>query len=195
MLLSHHIAKTFLIVSIVFISLFGNSYSAQKEGAKNTAYIEFLGKGFYYSLNYERVLVQFNDQLGIQASWGFGLYPGTTNIEKSTDFTMPIELNVRYSFVKHHAVIGYGTTLWKYKLPEIPISNSNIDQQPIQPTLKNVKEWFAHMVFEYRYQKPEGGLMLKVGYTPLFFAQDPVFAYTKKVNYATSFNLGVGYSF
>ena len=66
------------------------------------------------------------------------------------------------------------------KTRDIPINNANWDQQPVTPSMKKVTEWFAHMVFEYRWQKPEGGLMAKAGWSPLFFAKMENFKYQKK---------------
>ena len=85
--------------------------------------------------------------------------------------------------------------LWKYKINHIEIDNTNLSQQPIEPSLVVIKEWFAHLCLEYRYMKPEGGLMLKAGYTPLFFAETSNSQLNKSINYQTSFNLGVGWTF
>ncbi len=178
--------------------------------AKNAAYLEFLGKGFYYSFNYERNLVTIKEKISLQASIGFTSMNGFTDIEKSKDLLIPMEFNIKYN-VKgaHNAVIGYGTTMWKYKLTTINLDDdTNIYDDngvntgiPAKPELKTVKEWFAHFVIEYRYQKPGGGIMIKAGYTPLFFKAmknfeyQKVYEYQKKYNYATTFNFGVGYTF
>lgn len=180
----------------ILIGILGIHFAqAQTITAKNSVYAELLGKGFYYSLNYERNIFEINEKLSIQGSAGFCLVNGFTDYEKTMDFTMPLELNFRYNLGNHNIVAGYGTTYWKYYLPDIPINSSNWDQQPIAPELKKVTEWFAHMVMEYRWQKPEGGLMAKAGWSPLFFAKMENFKYQKKVNFANSFNIGVGYSF
>lgn len=186
--------KVAFLVSLMIILLRFSSV-AQTDAAKNTFYAELIGKGFYYSINYERTWVHINDKVGLATSIGMCLFNGQTDIEKSRDFTLPLEFNVNYGMGNHHIVGGFGTTYWRYFLPDIEITNANLNQQPLKPQLKKVSEWFAHAVIEYRYQKPEGGLMLKVGYVPLFFAKMENFAYQKKANYATSFNLGVGYSF
>lgn len=183
-----------ILVSCLLLLVSYTTHSQTIE-SKNTVYVEFLGKGFYYSINYERNIFELSDKLSFQGSIGFGIFPGYTDIEKSTDFTMPLELNFRYNLGNHNIVAGYGTTYWRYSLYDIPINNSNWDQQPIEPVLKKTKEWFAHMVFEYRYQKPDGGLMFKAGWSPLFFAKMQHFAYQKKTNFANSFNFGIGYSF
>lgn len=190
-------------LAAIFIAILGfHSSHAQTITAKNTVYAEFLGKGFYYSLNYERNIFELNEKISFQGSIGFCLAPGGyTEKYKSLidgnamDLTIPLELNIRYNLGNHNIVAGYGTTYWRYYLPEIEINNSNWDQQPVEPTMKKVKEWFAHAVVEYRWQKPEGGIMAKIGWSPLFFAKMENFEYQKKVNFANSFNLGVGYSF
>lgn len=196
-------------ITAILLTIIGihNVYGQETESdnsisGKNTVYAEFLGKGFYYSINYERNIYEINEKLSIQGSLGFCLMDGlyTDNYKEevdgmSMDFTMPLELNLRYRLGNHNIVAGYGTTYWRYYLPDIPINNANWDQQPVAPTMKKVSEWFAHAVLEYRWQKPEGGFMAKAGWSPLFFAKMENFKYQKKVNFANSFNFGVGYSF
>lgn len=195
--------KKIVKLATIFIAIIGfHSAEAQTITAKNTVYAELLGKGFYYSINYERNIFEINEKISMQGSLGFCLVSGqyTENYKaaidgNSMDFTMPLELNFRYNMGNHNIVAGYGTTYWRYYLPDIPINSSNLNEQPVGYTMKKVSEWFAHMVMEYRYQKPEGGLMFKAGWSPLFFAKMENFKYQKKVNFANSFNFGIGYSF
>lgn len=65
----------------------------------------------------------------------------------------------------------------------------------MQPTLVAVNEWFAHMVLEYRFQKTSGGILFKVGYTPIYFASIENTSFNRSINYQTSFNLGIGWAF
>lgn len=184
-----------ILVSCLLLLGISNTAKSQTIESKNAVYVEFLGKGLYYSINYERNIFEISEKLSVQGSVGFSLFPGLTDIEKSTDFLMPLELNLRYNMGSHNIVAGYGTTFWSYSVYDIPITAENASQQPIEPVLKKTKEWFAHMVLEYRYQKPDGGLMFKAGWSPLFFAKMQHFAYEKKSNFANSFNFGIGYSF
>lgn len=190
--------------------------------SKNTVYVELLGKGFYGSLNFERQLFKIKDELTFNASIGFNFpnsynksaYDPVTRTELSKkeqkdllkerssrkrlpgkDRIVPLDFNFNYSFGNHHAIVGYGTTFWSYEVIEIDIDNSNIDQQPLPAHLKKTTEWFAHFTLDYRYQKPTGGLMVKAGFTPLFFAKMNHSAFTKKSNYQASFNIGLGWSF
>lgn len=188
----------FLTTSIFISSQEERSSHASSEkdyvSSKNSVYFELLGKGLLYSFNYEREIYRIDEKLAFNGSVGFSILPGFTDIEKSKDRVLPLEINAKYSFGKHHVVLGYGTTLWKYKVLDVKIDNSNIGLAP-EPTLKEMKEWFAHLVLEYRYQKPEGGLMAKAGISPLFFDYMNHSAFTKSTNAQFSINLGIGYSF
>ena len=99
--------KYILSISIFLISLISFS---QEELSKNNIYVEFLGKGLFYSVNYERKVIQLNDLIGVNLSAGLGVFPGLTSIEKSTDLFIPIEMNFSFSKNNHHGVLGYGTT-------------------------------------------------------------------------------------
>ena len=188
----------FLTTSIFISSQEERSSHASSEkdyvSSKNSVYFELLGKGLLYSFNYEREIYRIDEKLAFNGSVGFSILPGFTDIEKSKDRVLPLEINAKYSFGKHHVVLGYGTTLWKYKVLDVKIDNSNIGLAP-EPTLKEMQEWFAHLVLEYRYQKPEGGLMAKAGISPLFFDYMNHSAFTKSTNAQFSINLGIGYSF
>jgi len=183
-----------ILFTLVFLTTSVVISSQEKENSKNTAYFELLGKGLLYSFNYEREIYRIDEKLAFNGSVGFSILPGFTDIEKTKDRVLPLEINAKYSFGKHHVVLGYGTTLWKYQILDIKIDNSNIGLAP-EPTLKEMKEWFAHLVLEYRYQKPEGGLMAKAGISPLFFDYMNHSAFTKSTNAQFSINLGIGYSF
>lgn len=167
----------------------------QEDHSKNNLYVEFLGKGLFYSINYEREVFQINDLIGVNLSAGLGVFPGLTSIKKSTDVFIPLEMNFSISKNSHHGILGYGSTYWRYKVNYIEIDNSNLSQQPISPILVNVNEWFAHLLIEYRYHKPTGGFLFKAGYSPLFFAKAENTSFNKKINYQTSINIGVGWSF
>ena len=183
------------IFTIIIISLISLNIFSQELTNKNRIYLEFLGKGLFYSLNYEREVFHTDINISMNASAGFALLPGFTSLENSIDLFLPFEINGVYSFGNHHAAIGYGTTFWKYKINDIEIDNTNLSQQPVEPTLVVIREWFAHLCLEYRYMKPEGRFMLKAGYTPLFFAETRNSQLNKSINYQTSFNLGMGWTF
>ena len=191
-----------ILFTLVFLSSFGMITAQEIEeeksstnNSKNTAYFELLGKGGIYSFNYEREVYRINEQLAFNASLGFSIMNGFTDIEKSKDRLFPLEINAKYSFGKHHVLLGFGSTLWKYKVLDIKIDNSNVGGDPASPTLVNRKEWYAHLTLDYRYQKPEGGLMLKAGITPLWFDKMSYSAFTKNANFQMWGNIGIGWGF
>ena len=78
----------FLTTSIVITSQDGQSN-------KNTAYFELLGKGLYYSFNYEREIYRIDEKIAFNGSLGFSILPGFTDIEKSKDRLFPFEINAK----------------------------------------------------------------------------------------------------
>ena len=89
--------KYIFSISIFLTSLISFS---QEELSKNNIYFEFLGKGLFYSFNYERKIIQINDLIGINLSAGLGVFPGLTSIEKSTDLLTPIEINFSWYLIR-----------------------------------------------------------------------------------------------
>ena len=91
--------------------------------------------------------------------------------------------------------IGTGTTFWKYQVNYIPITNTNLNQQPVNAELISENEWFAHLSFEYRLHAKSKPFFYKVGYVPLFFDFTPNSKFSKTINYQTSITIGIGWSF
>jgi hypothetical protein len=162
--------------------------------AKNNAYLEFGGKGLFYSFNYERRLFNLGEKTSVNGSIGFSLFPGLTQVKGSTDFLMPLSISIQQHLKKnHHLVIGTGSTYYSYQINDIEISNANLISQPLRARLKTVTEWFGHLNFEYRHQKPEGGFMFKAGITPLFFDRMQNFEGMKTAQFSA--NAGIGFGF
>ncbi len=169
---------------------FGFSKSSK---AKNLVYLELGGKGLFYSVNYERALIKLNDELSINPSIGFSIWPGFTQIRKSKDYMVPLALNLVKSFDEHNVSFGVGSTYYNYMVNDLVIHQNNLPIQPLETRLKTLTEWFGHANLEYRYQKEEGGLMFKAGLTSLFFAKMQNFKQMHRV--ALSGNIGVGFAF
>ena len=193
----------FLNFTIVLL-LFCNAYLGQttsdgnnetiSEIPKNNIQLEFLGKGLYYSFSYERELINL-ESITFNIGIGGSIFPGLTSVSPSNEILFPIYANIGYHINSHSIHIGYGTTFWRYYTNYLPIDQGNINQQPIAATLKKQWEWFSHISLEYRYHPPRKKYFFKAGYVPLFFAEIPQSAFTRKINYQTSFCLGFGYKF
>ena len=161
---------------------------------KNNLQLELLGKGFYYSLGYERKFT-LSDEVSLGANIGLSLFPGFTSIEPSTEILIPFEINISVKKSQNEFAIGTGTTFWKYQVNNIPINSTNLNQQPVNAELVSENEWFAHFSFEYRLHAKSKPIFYKVGYVPLFFDFTPNSKFSKSINYQTSITIGIGWSF
>ena len=193
------------VLSILFvIILFSNAANSQGKNnedliesvlsKKNNVQLEFLGKGLYYSINYERELFDLSS-FSVQYSTGFCVFPSNTSLEPTNELILPHQINIAYHDGSHHFHFGFGTSFWRYQTNYLPIDQSNLNLQPIAPILEKQWEIFSHLSLEYRYYKETQDWFYKVGYTPLFFAPIPNSAFNKSINYQTSFTLGIGYKF
>ena len=161
---------------------------------KNNVQLEFLGKGLYYSLNYERELFDLSP-FSIYYNTGFCIFPSNTSLESTNELILPNQINIAYHYESHHFHFGFGTSFWRYHTNYLPIDQSNLTLQPLAPILEKQWEIFSHLSLEYRYCKESQDWFYKVGYTPLFFAPIPNSAFNKSINYQTSLTLGVGFKF
>jgi len=147
--------KTFLFVSV--IALFSlPSYSQESSIApfehKNSFQVDLGEPGLFYSINYERILLN-GGRFKTAAQIGASYYPPTTGIR---DLWIPMGINELFSFGNHHLEAGIGYVL----LREAARDSEN-----------NPDYWFwSHMLsgrIGYRYQKPGGHLILRAAFTPL----------------------------
>ena len=190
-------SRTILILFLSFTIVHaqkGDDSILSNSNQKNNLQLEFLGKGFYYSVAYERKF-EISEKVNFGANIGLCLFPGLTSLEPSTEILVPFELNTSIKKLQNEFIIGAGTTFWKYQVNYIPITNNNLNQQPLTPELISETEWFAHISFEYRLHAKSKPLFYKVGYIPLFFDFTPNSKFTNSLNYQTSFTIGIGWSF
>lgn len=139
--------------------------------ARNTIYVEGLGSGGFYSVNYERlVLLKTTHAFGyrVGASY-YGMQPNKANVIG--------EAVALLGTGKHHADFGLGVTATKESWGE---------------RMPGVRPWDLYAVprASYRYQKPTGGLMLRAGFTPTF-----KLTRANASNHGPWYGLAVGYSF
>lgn len=194
--------KNVLFLISIFIGFIGFSQdrlegivdTTTQKYAKNALYLELAGKGFYYSINYERNLFNIGEKTSVKASIGFSIFPGLTQVRNSNDFLMPLSVSIQQHLTgNHHLSLSTGSTYYNYQINDIVITNANLNTQPLTARLKTIQEWFGHVSLDYRYNKPEGGLLLKGGVTPLFF--DKMQNFEGMPTMQLSANIGVGYTF
>lgn len=139
--------------------------------ARNTIYVEGLGSGGFYSVNYERlVLLKTTHAFGYRAGASYyGMSPNRANLIG--------EVFALLGTGKHHADFGLGLTASKASWGEL---------------MPGVQPWDLYAVprASYRYQKPTGGLMLRAGFTPTF-----KLTRANATNHGPWGGVAVGYSF
>lgn len=137
---------------------------------KNTIYIEFLGNGGIYSLNYER-------RLG-KRIWGRA---GASYFPAAYEGLATFPVGVSYLFGKHSKFfeLGLGTTLF----------SAGSDDLLFDFDENGGKQFSAGIsaTIGYRFQPPKNDLLFKVALVPAYIPLSSAFA--------VSAGLSLGYSF
>ncbi len=138
-----------------------DSAAAQTVRAKNSFYIEGLGNGLVYSLNYDRLFMERKKTIlaaRIGASW-FPSGGGNYRIGALG------ELNLLYGKGKHFLETGLGLS-YMYLDDYYWLTD---EQGTVLEVVDQKLHWlFATGRFGYRYQKPEGGFFFRAAFTPVF---------------------------
>lgn len=148
---------------------------------KNAVYAELLGSGWGYSINYERKIFVIGDDDFITLRAGVSAYD-------ADQFRFPLLINVVDGGGNHHFEFGVGATLPFQK--KWPTNKYYLD--------KHTSEFAATMNLMYRYQKPKGHFIARIGWTPLFVLDHSYYTWSEGVIVILGFlNCGVsiGYSF
>jgi hypothetical protein len=126
---------TILIASICFLA---SSKSFAQDTNKNAVFLELLGNGYYYSLNYER-------EFGRQFVFRIG-----GSLTKYT-FIMPVTLGRFFGSGKHHFELAAGFDF------------ANYDNDDGRENGLGLTGFIG-----YRFQKPDGKFLFRIGATPLY---------------------------
>jgi hypothetical protein len=169
-----------------------SSYSQASDSLlikRNSVFIEFLGmSGSAVSINYDRVLKEV-DNSTIDLNLGFGYFPGAKGW--NSIIGIPLYLNFSTGHSKHHFEFGLGLT---YNTGIIQESYIGLWNRPSVVKSISQEALFASFKLGYKYQKPGGGLFLRVGFTPLFkianFSQ-----FDSNVSIYPLFGAGAGFTF
>jgi hypothetical protein len=140
----------------------------------NSVQLELGGHGLFYSLNYERVFIN-GQRFKTSVQAGVAYYPPPTGIR---ELWFPVSLNEIFSFNKHHVELGAGCLI--INEPGLSI----IGETPRRRTQTMIIARVG-----YRYQKPGGRFILRVGFTPIFES------YPNKTYTYPSGGLSLGYAF
>lgn len=176
--------KQLLTIVILFIAggmAFSQSLVPHK-GAynyRNSVQVEILGSSNAYSINYEHILINRSRvKTGIRG--GFGIMPpfnGATRLR----YCFPILLNQQLSFGSHHVELGGGVTI---------LNSFSFVSEPVGYYYGSATA-FGAMSLGYRYQRPDGRIIVKVAYTPLLRVTSGGYG----SEFVQSAGLTIGYAF
>lgn len=121
--------------------------------AQNTFFVELLGNGLVYSLNYERF---FTPQLGIRIG-GMFLRGEDDAGDEATVGIFPVMATYLLGDGNSHFETGLGVGIFT--------ASANIDE--IDEDF-GASDLYATATLGYRYQKPEGGVIFRAGFTPAY---------------------------
>ncbi|PRY16526.1 hypothetical protein CLV24_101372 [Pontibacter ummariensis] len=159
----------FLLVLLLPFQLFAQGFSTE-----NAVYLEVAGNSDTYSINYERILYQQGLlKAGLRAGIGTNLFI----LEDDTGVypIVPVEAIALLGRERKHFEFGLGYTRR---------FTDDVD------LLRNM--YFGRIGF--RYQKPEGGLLVRVALTP-FISPESNTGRTPGTPLIPRFGFSVGYSF
>ena len=117
--------------------------------SKNSIYLEVFGIAGLYSVNYDRI-IKITERSLLAGRIGVSYY--NDNNSKTEYLIFPLELTtLRRKNKRHHLEYGFGVVLFL-------VDDSYSEQYAfIMGSLR----------LGYRYQKPEGGLLFRIGFTPI----------------------------
>lgn len=153
-----------LCLALLFFSLMSGTSSAQSTKA---VYLEGLGSGIVYSINYDQRFGSEVDGLGFRAGVGF------VYAQSDVIISVPVLLNYLTGTNAHHLELGLGGSF--YRFPDSIIGD--YDYETIFGATGNVG---------YRWSPPEGGFMFRVTWTPIIGNEITLILFG---------GIGVGYSF
>ncbi len=176
--------KIFLVIAFIIVSM-SKSKAQMYDGRyfnRNGVFLELMGNGFMYSLNYERLM---KDAGRWKHGWrlGIGYSPialGTAG--KVSLIDVPAEYNFFYFRKKHHLELGIGITYQrlsiKTTIPHVHYDYKTVitttdttttitrrDEEHIQKVINT--DFMVVPRIGYRYEKPNGRISVRVGFTPL----------------------------
>ena len=165
----------FILLLVIIFSCEVRSIDTLQFQNKNSIQLEIGGNGLFYSLLYERVILNGN-RFKSTAQIGIAYYPPQTGVR---DLWIPLLINELYSFNKHHIELGLGYVFIYEAVRDLENNPSNW-------------QWNGVVTgrLAYRYQKPDGRLILRAAFTP--FLEGPPF---NNYGFHPSGGVAIGYSF
>lgn len=151
--------------------------------ARNAIFFEGGGNAGRFAISYGRIFHQ-KERFKLSGSVGFFMWPDKIDSSPtSTNSTswlpwVPLEISGFWGKSKHHLEIGAGITPYLESIIQLDPNSLEVSEKITFASLIPIR-------IGYRYQKPEGGIFFRVGYTPflaLYFGETgssqfyPIFA-------------------
>ncbi len=168
-----------LLISLTFCSLsYGQSDFSGT--TRNNVYVEILGNGGLYSVNYERIVVAH-----FALRLGFGAWKAADwfSDRKSAIIAVPVMGNLLFGERKSKWELGAGFLFGHRNLTSIS-GNSKTGSSIFDLT----------GVIGYRYQPSSGGFLFRIGLTPFYALNSEEIAYPGKGLFLSG-GVSIGYNF
>lgn len=139
--------RTSLFICLIFLCTVAFGQQPEKFANKNSIEFEIFGHGSFYSINYERLIINSN-RLKTLGQIGFAFYPKSLDI---MPIWIPVSINQLISFKSNHIEFGVGQILFS--------------DQSLSGTVEY--KLFGSVKIGYRYQNPNGKFLFKAAFTPV----------------------------
>jgi len=143
-----------LIIAIGILSLSSLQAQVAERTKSQGVFVEVLGNGLLYSVNYDTRFSQRFDGIGGRAGIGYLAIDGVSLT------TMPFMLNYLFGKDRHFFEVGVGTTL-------LVASAGNGGFGPVGDRERG-SAFIGTMSLGYRLEPTDGGFMFRAGLTPIF---------------------------
>lgn len=148
--------KTIIISTLLFLLNISFSFGQTESifQKRNNANIEILGHGAFYSLNYERILIN-KELFKTGAQIGFAVYPFLMD---NTPYSLIFSINQLISFNKIHFELGLGQVYTSKVIESSEMYLEKVTEDRL----------YASFKLGLRYQEPDGLFIYKLAFTPLY---------------------------
>ncbi|MFQ5865286.1 MAG: hypothetical protein ACE5IW_08680 [bacterium] len=142
------------LASLLVMTLPDNSFAQSARTDHNSIYLELLGNGILYSINYDRMFSE-----SICGRIGIMYIPtGEVDGEENVNVTIvPVTANYLVGKGKHKLELGLGA-LFVFADRDFDEQGGAVDEQGVAGTA----------TFGYRFQPLNGGFVFRIGFTPIF---------------------------
>jgi hypothetical protein len=135
--------------------------SSKVHNKKNSYYLEIMGNGFLYSINYDRIIYE-KEKFKISGRIGFTYMPYWEVFTEVRGPGIPLELNFLFGKRSNLLELGFGATYFYFTDPYY-------DQKNYHFLMENLR-------LGYRHQKVDGRLLFRIAIVPIStFPIDPAF--------------------